>query len=325
MLLLSIWIRPLLILVTPPIVIWLAIRRPNLRRLAWGAWLLLAFIGCYPIFVIVIATDHQPEAGVMMASAGDVPYAAIINAAAAEYRVDAALVAAVISVESGFNPDAVSSAGAMGLMQLMPETAREMGVDNPFDPKQNITGGVRYLAWLLDYYGGDRDKAIMAYHGGARTVDNGPRPVDREYLQMVKAALPGDCTWHPLYQTAAVTQGPHGQSYGHYAIDLSAGRGAVVYAPISGQAVATGDGYGNTVLTIENDCYVVTLLHGDWTIATVRVRAGDVIGTESNHGYTLDFFGNQCNGPTCGNHTHINVYDKNKQSNIDPRGLGLVR
>lgn len=89
--------------------------------------------------------------------------------AAAKYNVDTKLLSAVAEVESGLNPDAISGAGAIGVMQLMPGTAEALGV-NPYDTRQNIEGGAKYLKQMLDAFGGDVTKALAAYNAGPNAV-----------------------------------------------------------------------------------------------------------------------------------------------------------
>ena len=93
-----------------------------------------------------------------------------IEAAAARYDLSPAFLDAVARAESGYDPDAVSPAGAIGVMQLMPGTARDLGVD-PRDPRQNILGGAAYLRLLLDRFDGDIDKTLAAYNAGPGAVD----------------------------------------------------------------------------------------------------------------------------------------------------------
>src|SRR6202167_4567469 len=102
------------------------------------------------------------------ATPGDIDSA--IEQAAARHNVDPNLVRAVVKVESNFNPNAVSRKGAMGLMQLMPSTARQLKVKNPFDPEQNVDAGVRQLKQLLESYGGDIKLTLAAYNSGAGAV-----------------------------------------------------------------------------------------------------------------------------------------------------------
>ena len=97
-------------------------------------------------------------------------FAPLIDQAAREFQVDPALVRAVIHAESGFNPAARSRKGAIGLMQLMPATAREVGVADALVPTQNIAGGTRYLSGLLRRFGGNLTYAVAAYNAGPEAV-----------------------------------------------------------------------------------------------------------------------------------------------------------
>ena len=100
------------------------------------------------------------------------PYHAIITQVAGRYEVDPNLIRAIIFAESGFNPRAKSKRGARGLMQLMPSTAKALGVQNIYDPQENIEGGVKYFRSLLDRFGGDVKLALAAYNAGSRHVRN---------------------------------------------------------------------------------------------------------------------------------------------------------
>ena len=111
----------------------------------------------------------------------------IVREAAERHNMDPALLNAVISTESGWNPQAVSRKGAVGLMQLIPETAQRFGVGNPYDPAQNVEAGTTYLKTLLDRYDGDLNKSLAAYNAGEHAVDrSGGVPAFRETRQYVQ-------------------------------------------------------------------------------------------------------------------------------------------
>jgi len=121
----------------------------------------------------------------------DVPYGAEITAAAKKYGIDPALLAGLVKQESGFNPNAGSAAGAQGLTQLMPGTARSLGCTNPLDPAQAIDAGARYLRQQLDAFGGDVTRALAAYNAGPGAVKRyggvPPYAETQNYVRAVQA------------------------------------------------------------------------------------------------------------------------------------------
>jgi len=126
------------------------------------------------------------------------------------------------------------------------------------------------------------------------------------------------------YDDYVLTQGLHGFSYGHMAIDIAAGMGATINAPIDGEITKLyTDQYSNPTLVIENGRYEVTFLHGNYTVVLgQKIKQGDVIGSEGNNGYTMDGAGNLCYGRAgCGYHTHLNVFDKQIGQNVNPLDL----
>lgn len=121
-------------------------------------------------------------------------YDQIIASIAQEYRVPASLVHSIIKAESGYDPWAISSKGAMGLMQLMPVTAIQYKVQNVFDPRQNIEGGVKYLVDLIRLYEGDTRYVLAAYNAGQEAIKKyggvPPYPETKNYIKKVMAAYP---------------------------------------------------------------------------------------------------------------------------------------
>ena len=164
------------------------------------------------------------------------PYDPLIERYATRSEVPAELIRAVVDVESGFDPAAHSSAGAMGLMQLMPETAAELGVADPYDPADNLRGGITYLKQLLEQFDGDQELALAAYNAGPGAVERygnqiPPYSETRNYVRKVRAAtdaaaqLPQVATDGTVYKSYAVVDGwwtvvlsnvP--PSSGHYAV-----------------------------------------------------------------------------------------------------------
>jgi soluble lytic murein transglycosylase-like protein len=132
-----------------------------------------------------------PAATSFPATGAATPYAAEIDAAAARYGIDPALLRGLVKQESGFDPNARSGAGAVGLTQLMPGTARELGVTDPTDPAQALDGGAKYLKQQLDRFGGDASKALAAYNAGPGAVQKfggvPPYAETQHYVQNVLA------------------------------------------------------------------------------------------------------------------------------------------
>jgi len=128
-----------------------------------------------------------------------VSYRQFVNQYAFDYNVEPALIRALIHAESAFKADALSRSGAQGLMQLMPPTAKDLGVDNAFDPQQNIKGGVKYIAWLLTEFNQDISLATAAYNAGPNAVKkyNGIPPYQETQVYVERVG-----TLYKRYQTA---------------------------------------------------------------------------------------------------------------------------
>jgi len=146
---------------------------------------------------------------------------AAIEQAASRHNVDPNLVRSVIKVESNFNPNAVSRKGAMGLMQLMPQTARQLRVKNPFDPEQNVDAGVRHLKQLMESFGGDVKLTLAAYNAGAGAVNRSagiPHYAEtRNYVRRITDLYYGGNGWsilgNPVHNPVKVQRDSRGVLY----------------------------------------------------------------------------------------------------------------
>jgi len=145
-----------------------------------------SIVSCPQTFAAVLTRMQRTHAA--SRSPKEAPYAALISQIAARYGVDEDLVHAVVQAESDYNPRCLSKAGAMGLMQLMPATARALGLDDPWDPAQNLDGGVRYLRQMIERFK-DIDLALAAYNAGPNAVARyqgiPPYPETQAYVRRV--------------------------------------------------------------------------------------------------------------------------------------------
>lgn len=159
------------------------------RLIALGAALLLAGSAWASPYRLQLDDATSYRLTTTAPATASLPYAAEIAAAASKAGVDTALVHAVIAVESGYRANAVSPRGAIGLMQLMPATARRFGTDNPHDPQANLQAGTRYLRFLIDRFPARKDLALAAYNAGegavARHGGIPPYPETQAYVPAV--------------------------------------------------------------------------------------------------------------------------------------------
>jgi soluble lytic murein transglycosylase-like protein len=146
----------------------------------------------YTLIVAMLREEAvENRARVAPSVIGVAQYTNIVEEAAAEFGIEQSLIHAVITVESGYNANAVSRAGAQGLMQLMPGTAKRFAVADPFDPAANVRGGTRYLRDLLGLFDGDLELAVAAYNAGENAVKKygGRIPPYKETLAYVPKVL----------------------------------------------------------------------------------------------------------------------------------------
>lgn len=241
----------------------------------------------------------------------------IFEEAASIYDVPVELLKAVAKAESNFNPNAVSHAGAIGVMQLMPGTASSLGVTNPYDARQNIMGGAKYLKNNLDRYGGDVSLALAAYNAGPGSVEKyggvPPYAETQNYVKKVASYMNGSPLSAGMFVNhAAGTQNSSGSDYlsilngsgNRYAASLYGLTGSSVPAgsmynassgSMQGTSVLAGFGstYGSSALTGEGSLYGMSSVYGSST-DMMSMLFGSAVQSENGDTVTVDksFFSN---------------------------------
>lgn len=343
----TIWLRPLSILLAPFAAAWYVTRRrPRaVRVLAYVASMALVLASAYPVVVIVVEEmrlltppgaliiDGQRYT-VLAASLPDVPYSDLVISKANQYGIDPAIALAVVEVESNFNAAIPGAAGEIGLMQLMPGTAADLGVTNRANPAQDVDGGVRYLAQQLHRFG-NYQLALAAYNGGPGAVGRGQTPASSiQYANKVLAAAEKYRTMLAQSQSTPSTGSlplpyPAGTSYrlvnnGYHGAGEWPGRdwiapcGTLLLSPIDGRVVRSGRdtycgpfGCGNTYLLISDGNTEIMFMHGLYYSARpgTELKRGQVFGETSSQG----------NSSEC--HEHIGIRIGGRQ--VDP--LEVIR
>lgn len=255
-------------------------------------------------------------------------YADIINQAAAKYGVSPSLIAGMIKQESNFNPNARSRAGAMGLMQLMPATAKSLGVTNAYDPTQNIMAGTKYIAQQLSKFGGNITKALYAYNAGAGNVSKilnsganswkEPKNYANKVLKYaneygaVSSSSDGDIASYYLNNFKVTSNYGKRNGTQHKGVDFQKSKsgGELVKAVRGGKVItaAYSKSAGYWVVVQQDDGTVAKYMH--MQKGSLAVKAGQTISA----GATLGKVGTT--GQSTGNHLHFQVEQKGKA--VDP-------
>lgn len=294
-----------------PLVVILLLRRfsPRWRGagvtpLAVVIWLVAFVPVCQVVLAAAFTVIVEASQGTDAANLTGVPYADLIRTAAAQHGLDPALVAAVVANESNFDPQAVSPVGAMGLMQIMPGTAAELGLLEPFDAAANLEAGTAYLAELLKRYDADVSLALAAYNAGPGRVDACHCiPANGETPGYVRNVLADAARYHQPDNSPILPYGPdvtplltddNSNPVPFKGQDWATSCGTPLYAPITGVVSEVGfDGYvgrfgsnNSYIIFTDGAGTEVILLHGRYVaqLGQEVIRGETLIGYEASIG-----------------------------------------